>query len=25
MNTGFVKDAADKGIIAQVLDAILAF
>jgi len=25
MNTGFVKDAADKGIIAQVLDAVLAF
>lgn len=25
LNTGFVKDAADKGIIAQVLDAILAF
>ena len=25
MNTGFVKDAADKGIIAQVLDAIFAF
>lgn len=25
MNTGFVKDAADKGILAQVLDAIFAF
>ncbi|MBX3356323.1 MAG: flagellar basal body L-ring protein FlgH [Phycisphaeraceae bacterium] len=25
MNTGFVKDAADKGIIAQILDAVLAF
>jgi len=25
MNTGFVKDAADKGIIAQVLDALMAF
>lgn len=25
MNTGFVKDAADKGIIAQILDAIFAF
>lgn len=25
MNTGFVKDAADKGIIAQVLDFVLAF
>jgi len=25
MNTGFVKDAADKGILAQILDAIFAF
>ncbi len=25
MNTGFVKDAADKGVLAQVLDAVFAF